>query len=287
MKTMKQFRETVGALLDWGRTELSFLDSREAEWSTLRLLEGVTGRQVPDLRMGREKPVEEREAEIFRLGIERRRSGEPVAYILGTCGFWNQVLEVGPGCLIPRPETELLVAKALEVAPQEKPWTFLDLGCGSGAVGIALLAERERASGTFSDVSQEALELARKNLEKTGFAHRAETVCGDLFENMEGQRWDMILSNPPYLSRDDMNRLQPELRHEPSLALFGGEDGTDFYRRILDGASRHLTKDGMLLMELGIHQAARVQPWAEKRFKQVDLYPDYSGIERVLMARGF
>ena len=287
----QQARSVAGDLLSWGKEELASLGPGESQAGAERLLAGVLGVERFRLYLGQGDEVSEEKAGDFRRLIAERKRRRPLAYLLGKVSFWNEILEVGPGCLIPRPETELLVERFLEESGFGKndSFTFLDLGSGSGAIGIALLRHFPRARATFSDVSPEALEITQKNLGRYDLSNRAEIVCSDLFESFRisgrGRKLNAVLSNPPYLSRADWETAQPEILFEPRMALDGGEDGLDFYRRIAREAPHHLVRGGWLALEAGIHQAAKVSALLlENNFKNIRIFKDYAGIDRVVLA---
>lgn len=288
--TKQVTRPVVWDLLSWGKEELDSLGPEEAHASAEQLLAGVLGLERYRLYLGPGEEIPEGKAVEFRRLVMERKQRKPLAYLLGKASFWDEILEVGPGCLIPRPETELLIEKFLENCGcrETDSFTFLDLGSGSGAIGIALLQQFPKARATFSDISAEALEITQKNLERYDLQNRAEIVCTDLFETFRnsGRKWKAILSNPPYLSQGDWESAQPEILFEPRTALDGGNDGLDFYRRIALEAGHHLHPEGWLALEAGIHQAEKIrQLLLEKHFKNVRIFKDHSGIERVVLAQ--
>lgn len=288
--TKQVTRPVVWDLLSWGKEELESLGPEEAQASAERLLAGVLSLERYRLYLGPGEEIPEGKAEEFRRLVRERKRRKPLAYLLGKVSFWNEILEVGPGCLIPRPETELLVERFLENCGcrETDPFTFLDLGSGSGAVGIALLRYFPKARVIFSDISAEALEITQKNLGRYGLQNRVEVVCSDLFEAFQksGRKWNAILSNPPYLSQGDWEKVEPEILFEPRTALDGGNDGLDFYRRIAEQAERHLQPGGWLALEAGIHQAEKIRPLlTEGSFKNIRIFKDHSGIERVVLAQ--
>jgi release factor glutamine methyltransferase len=237
----------------------------------------------------------EEEKKTFERLIERRISGEPLQYLLGHQEFWSIDLKVDPRVLIPRPETELLVEHALLLlkgtSSQGAP-SVLEIGTGSGAISIALARERKDLSVVATDISREALLLARENALLAEVLSRIQFIQGDLLApfRLSGERepFDLILSNPPYINRSEIRGLAREIKdHEPILALDGGEDGLDFYRKILSAAPSYLKKGGWLLMEVGQGQGKKVSEriMREGRFHRPELVQDFSGIERVVKAQ--
>lgn len=199
------------------------------------------------------EPLAPDAAARFAALVERRARGEPVAYITGRQGFWNLDLEVSPATLIPRPETELLVELALERLPEDAPCTVADLGTGSGAIALALARERPLARVLASDLSAEALAVARANAVHAELQN-IEFVQGDWFGPLAGRRFDLIVSNPPYIESGDPHLAQGDLRFEPRQALASGVDGLDAIRVLVARSHEHLQADGWLLFEHGWRQ---------------------------------
>jgi release factor glutamine methyltransferase len=196
-------------------------------------------------------------ASAYAVLVEQREAGEPVAYITGRRGFWSLDLEVTPATLIPRPETELLVELVLQLLPIDKAARVLDLGTGTGAIALAIARERPRAQVTATDASADALAVARRNAQRhdirnVSFAH------GDWFAPLGDQRFDVIVSNPPYIESHDPHLNQGDLRFEPITALASGADGLDDIRRIIVDAPRHLASEAWLLFEHGWNQGEAV-----------------------------
>jgi release factor glutamine methyltransferase len=185
--------------------------------------------------------------------LERRARGEPVAYITGSRGFWSLDLEVTTATLIPRPETELLVELALERLPRDSICAVADLGTGSGAVALALASERPQCRVTATDASAAALEVARRNAARLGIDNVA-FVQGDWMVPLGDARFELIVSNPPYIEADDEHLVRGDLRFEPATALASGRDGLDDIRRIVATAREHLVPGGWLLFEHGWNQ---------------------------------
>jgi release factor glutamine methyltransferase len=240
-------------------------------------------------------PLGKEEEKVLEELMERRVSGEPLQYILGHQEFWSIDLNVDPRVLIPRPETELLVEQALSVLsenPLEKRSSVLEVGTGSGAISIALAREAGTVSLVATDISREALLLARRNADKAGVSEKIVFVQGDLFSPfrlLEGREpFDLILSNPPYIVRSEMMELAREVKDfEPALALDGGEDGFVFHREIIFQSPRYLRRGGWLLLEVGQGQARGVSEMMERdgTFYSVGRIQDLSGIERVVKGR--
>ena len=212
--------------------------------------------------------------------IERRASGEPIAYILGRRDFWTLELDVGPAVLVPRPETELLVERALALRPESHA-RVADLGTGSGAIALALASAQPGWRVTATDISPDALALARANASRLGLS-RVELVQGDWLDCLAGRSFDLLLSNPPYIAFDDPALAQPALMHEPRLALVAAEEGFAALRRIIRAAPGHLEPGGWLLLEHGATQSAALAGELVARgFAQVRSHRDLAGCERM------
>jgi release factor glutamine methyltransferase len=236
-----------------------------------------------------DKPVTPEERRVFRELVRRRGSERvPVAQLLGRKEFWSLPLQVTGDVLAPRPETETLVLAALELLEErEAPARVLDLGTGSGAVALALAVERPRAQLTATDVSSAALEVAQRNADELGLARRVRVLRGSLFEPVAGERFDLVVSNPPYVAESQRSRLAPELAHEPPEALFAGRDGLDLLRRLVRGVAAVLAPGGGLALEISPEQADTVMGWCrEAGLLDVSVRRDLAGRPRVVAARG-
>lgn len=220
----------------------------------------------------------------FRAAVARRRAREPVAYITGVQEFWSLPFAVTQAVLIPRPETELLVEMATPRLTGHSAPAICDIGTGSGCVAIALARELPAARLTALDTSTEALAMARRNASAHGVASRIAFLESDLFAGVGGERFDAIVSNPPYLGRHE--HTPPELAYEPRLALFAGDDDLDVIRRLITAAPARLQPGGWLIMECGAAQAAAVQGLAARAgLGEIAVVPDLAGLPRVLVAR--
>jgi release factor glutamine methyltransferase len=192
--------------------------------------------------------------------LARRERREPVSHILGRKGFWKIMLRVTRDVLTPRPDTETVVEYALRSFPEHAPWRILDLGVGSGAILLALLAERPAARGRGVDVSEEALAVARDNAAALGLAGRCALLRGDWTAGLDSSAFDLVVANPPYIAADVMDTLEPEVRdHEPRLALEGGPDGLDHYRVLAPEILRVLKPGGHFAVEIGYDQKEAVE----------------------------
>ena len=277
---------TIQALLQWttrffeskgipsGRLDAELLLAHALGWKRIELYARYD--HVP-----REETLEK-----FRDMVRARGRRVPAKYLTGETEFYSMALAVGPSVLIPRPETEFLVERALEIIPEDREALVADLGTGSGAIAIAVAAQRPRARLVATDVSPEALAVARANAERHGLAGRVEFRQGDWFAALEpGTLFDALLSNPPYVAAPDLERAMPEVRdHEPRAALDGGPDGLDALRRLVAGAAAWLRPAGWLVLEIGAGQRAAVLELATVAgtYGTVAVAPDYQGIDRIV-----
>ncbi|MFH0812678.1 MAG: peptide chain release factor N(5)-glutamine methyltransferase, partial [Pseudomonadota bacterium] len=216
--------------------------------------------------------------------------GEPVAYIIGRKEFWSLTFKVNYAVMIPRPQTETLVEAALQLFPSDSSPSILEIGTGSGAIAIALATELPRASISATDISPEALSIARENASAHGITS-IKFMEGNLYESlkMEGKIFDLIISNPPYILTDEIPRLPAGIRdYEPHLAIDGGLDGLEYYRKIIQEAHHYLKLGGYLLLEVGDKQSPDVCKIISKTgyFSPSETVKDLLGIERVVKAYG-
>jgi release factor glutamine methyltransferase len=241
-----------------------------------------------DLYLRHDQPLQADELSRFKALIQRRVRHEPDAYITGHKEFWSLSLRVTPAVLIPRPETECLVEAALGRYPDNDTVQVLELGTGSGAISIALARERTRWSIRASDMSSEALGVARQNARRLLGADRIEFFCGSWFEPFEGQKgcFDLIISNPPYIAAGDLQGLDPEIRlFEPSSALDGGGDGLVCLGHIIQAAPDYLKSSGWLMLEMGFDQGRAVQSLGRQcgAYQAIEVAKDYSGLDRIAL----
>ncbi|GHG82570.1 peptide chain release factor N(5)-glutamine methyltransferase [Comamonas sp. JC664] len=202
-----------------------------------------------------DRPLSKDELGAYRALIERRMAGEPTQYLTGVREFYNRPFKVDARVLIPRPETELLVEAALRMLPKDAPGRALDVCTGSGCIAISLAAERPQATVIATDLSPDACALAQENAQALGVADRVTVLQGDLFAPVPADaRFQVVVSNPPYIASGDIPGLSAEVRREPKLALDGGPDGLAAVRRVVTGARQWLEPGGLLAMEIGEDQ---------------------------------
>ncbi|MWP49605.1 MULTISPECIES: peptide chain release factor N(5)-glutamine methyltransferase [unclassified Gilliamella] len=218
--------------------------------------------------------------------LERRKNGEPIAYITGEKEFWSLKFNVSSATLIPRPDTEKLVELSLEYLPKV-PCEVLDLGTGTGAIVIAMATERQDCLFTAIEKSQDALILAQQNATQIG-VNNVYFLHGDWYKPIKNRKFSMIVSNPPYIESTDIHLSQGDVRYEPRSALVSGEDGLSDIKLIVQGATKHLIQYGWLLIEHGWKQGEAVQTiFKQNGFQLVETFTDYSGNDRVTLGRWF
>jgi release factor glutamine methyltransferase len=282
---------TIGKLLAW--TTDYFVQKGAAASAArleaqLLLAHDLRCKKVDLLVRHEEVPREPQRAE-FRELIKRRIEGFPVAYLVGSREFYLLEFEVSPAVLVPRPETEMLVAEALKQLQQRATPMVLDLCTGSGCIGISIAHQKTDARVTATDVSPDALDVARKNARKHGAEPRMHFRQGDLFAALPaGSLFDAIVCNPPYVAPGELAALAPDVReHEPRLALDGGPDGLAFYRRIAAEVEKFLAPGAFLLLEIGATQEAAVTSLLaeQPRLEAGRTLKDAAGLPRIVMAK--
>ena len=220
--------------------------------------------------------------ERYEKLIERRAKKVPVAYLIGQREFMGLNFAVTPHVLIPRPDTEILAQCAIEKLSDFDNPTFLDLGTGSGALCVSILKYVKNSAAAAVDISEDAIDCAKFNAEKFGVDDRVNFFVGNLFEPARGKKFHAVISNPPYIPTKDLSTLQAEVQREPKIALDGGVDGLNFYRRIAEDAPNFLFKGGFVAVEIGINQADAVKNLFQKNFANIEILRDLAGIERVV-----
>jgi release factor glutamine methyltransferase len=255
----------------------------EARREAASLLSFVIGKDRTFLIAHSEDEVND--VDQFRELLERRAAGEPAQYITGTQDFFGREFRVTPDVLIPRPETELLVEAALEVT---KTATLIcDVGTGSGCIAVTLLCELDHARAVALDKSPAALEVAKFNAQQLGVADRATFLVSDCFDSLDQREFDLIVSNPPYVSATVLGGLQREVRdHEPLIALSPGPDGLSIIRRLIQESPQFLKQNGHLIMEIGFDQGESVQNLVDTNvWELLEVRPDLQCIPRIVLLR--
>lgn len=273
---------------EWLRQAAATLEASECpdpHVDSLWIAEDVLNMNRAKLRFEENSDLSDDQLTALNSCLERRIQGEPVQYILNHADFMGLKFYVDHRVLIPRQDTETLVENAIVELQSRPAPKVLDLCCGSGCIGLSIKSLVPHAKVSLSDISTDALDVAKKNAK----ALDADVVFrhGDLFDAVKKEKFDLIASNPPYIPAADMAVLQREVRFEPELALAGGEDGLDFYRRICAGASAHLNEGGALLMEVGEGEARDVLSLVQENIDCADsgMIKDLNGIERIVWAR--
>jgi len=251
------------------------------------LLAHVLGRDHSFLIAHSDEAVTDEEFRSFRFLIERRAGGEPMQYIIGHQEFFKLDFEVTPAVLIPRPETELIVEIALEILRDEPAPYIVDVGTGSGCLAISLLHELSAARALATDLSVAALQLAKRNAKRHSVTDRLELVGSDCFSALRAEASvDLIVSNPPYVSDEEMKGLQSEVRYEPGEALAGGPDGLSVIQRLLLEARPFLHAGGYFVFEIGFGESAAVEKLIDRRvWKLIGIRKDLQGIPRTFILR--
>ena len=251
------------------------------------LLAHVLATERLQLYLQHDRPLSEPELTAYRALIKERAARRPLAYLTKIRAFHDIDLLVDERVLIPRPETEELVEHALRaLTPRDAPWRVVDVGTGSGAIALALAKALPHARIVATDLSPEALHLARENAARLNLRDRVHFVHGDLLTPLlaKERRVDLVVSNPPYVGLREASTLAPELSHEPSMALFSGDDGADILRRLIPQAAHALDPAGTLLVEHGYEQGELTRSLAAACFEEVTTLRDMAGRERFLRA---
>ena len=265
-----------------GMQKLKEVEIGEAQLDARLLLEEVCGTDHNTLLCHGDREVSEAEEEQYRKALEQRAVHVPLQHLLGYQDFMGLRFQVNEHVLIPRQDTEILVEEAMRYL--HDGIRILDLCTGSGCILLSLLHYSNDCEGVGVDISQEALQVAAQNAELLGI--KADFLKSDLYEKVTG-KFDLLVSNPPYIERKVIPTLMEEVReYDPYIALDGGEDGLDFYRRIIGGAQDYLKRGGQILMEIGSGQAQAVSELLrEAGFKEIDVCRDFAGLDRVVSGR--
>lgn len=267
----------------------------DAEGSAEWLLAHLLGKSRWELYADEREGISEEKQKQFFDFIEKRSERYPLQYLIGDVPFRGISLNVKPGVLIPRPETEILIDVVLKRLPSPQPsplgrgegegtLNILDIGTGAGCLAISLARELENSKIVATDKSNECIQLAKENAVRNQVGHKIDFRHTDLWDETD-KYFDLIVSNPPYLSNEDLKKLQPEVRFEPITALWGGKDGLDFYRRIVPKAREIMSSPGFLVFEVGLSQAESVrQILVQNGFRNIEITKDLAQISRIVSA---
>ncbi len=284
---------TIQKLLNWITEYFTERGIDSPRLNAELLLSHVVGLKRIELYTQFEKIVAKEQLDRLHDLVKRAGQHEPIAYIIGRTEFYSLQLYVTPDCMIPRPETELLVERAIEFLRKRSSRHFVcDLGTGSGCIAIAIARNYPDADITATDISEAALKIAAKNIEKYQLGDRIRLLCGDLFDPIMSQpdvdEFDLIVCNPPYVSAVEFEKLDKTIKdYEPKLALYAGEDGLDICRRIVKKVDQLLKSDAALMLEVGYNQGQAVRELLEqaKCFSEITIEKDFSNNDRVVTAR--
>ena len=281
--------ERPAGVVSWverGTKELAFLGRREARAESEKILEALL--QIPKLELYFKNDFGPDFFPQFKKIIEERKKRIPLAYLLKQISFWEDELEIEEGVFIPRPETEILIETFLKKSGffRNDFFRFLDWGTGSGNIAVTVAKLFPNSTGVGLDVSEKALAVSARNAEKLGVQSRLQRIRARGHESFEAREFDVIFSNPPYISTADCRELEPEVQCEPRAALDGGPDGLDFYRTI-SGNLTCLKPGGSLWVEIGLGQSEAVSSLLKKIFYEVEVFRDLNQIERIVSSKGY
>ena len=284
--TQTKTQWTIRALLNWTINYFKTKGIESARLDAEVLLAHLLHKDRIYLYVHFDEPMQENELSVFREYVKQRAMHKPVAYIIGEKEFMGLPFKVTPSVLIPRPDTEILVENVISQLNKDDAVEIADIGTGSGAIILSLLANLKQAHGCGVDISDEALAVAQQNAAALEVSERCELLSGDLFEPLQGRTFDVVVSNPPYIPKEDMAGLDDDVKkYEPVSALTDGGDGLSYYRRLFAEGMNYLRDDGFMAVEIGIYEAAAVSDIAEQNgWRDIKIIKDYAGIDRVVMA---
>ncbi len=283
---------TIKKLLDWMASYFEEKNVESARLSAEMLISFVLNMKRIELYTHFDKTVAKDELARIKNLLKRCAANEPIQYLVGSCEFYSMTIKVSQDCLVPRPETELLVTRAIEFLRRaDGGKRVCDLCTGSGCVAVAIAAGCEDAKIIATDICDKALAVAAENVARYKLQSRVELLHGDLFApviaQLDGEPFDIITANPPYVSTSEMEILQDNVRkYEPALALHGGVDGLDIYRRIIDSVDTHLKANGALMMEIGYAQGNAIKDMLEAAevFREIKIEKDFNNNDRIVTA---
>lgn len=264
------------------KKQLAEADIPDCVFEAKQIIKHVTGYTNAQILANYNRPLSQFQEDLLTVIIKQRLVHYPLQYIIGRWSFFGHEFFVGPGVLIPRADTETVMDVCMEYLAGDKEYKVLDLCAGTGCIGISIAAERENAKVALVEKYAEALTYLNKNVEHNGVG--VEVIQGDVLEGCASdKKYDLIVSNPPYITDGDMKTLQAEVQQEPETALAGGKDGLDFYRAIIENYKESLCSGGMLVFEVGVNQASAVAlMMTAAGFMNVDTRADMNDIDRVV-----
>lgn len=281
---------TIGAVLDWTSEYFGRNAIPDARLEAELLLSHVLNCKRLDLNIRRDEILGEKKLALYRGFITERKSRKPLAYIIGEQEFMGIAFRVNESTLIPRPETEILVEKTLSLSSKKGKDIYLELGTGSANISVSIAKNADVRAIFATDISIDALKVAQENISRHGVASKITLKHGNMFSAVENDGLenavDFIVSNPPYIAKNELAALEPELKFEPVSALDGGDDGLDFYRSLASGSKRYLKRGGCVIVELNAGKSMDIRDLFETNgFETESLVKDYSGLDRVLTVK--
>ena len=277
---------TISSLLNWTVNYFKSKNIQSARLDAEVLLSHVLRQERIYLYVHFDEPMEQNELSKFREYVKKRAQHVPIAYIIGEREFMGLPFKVTKDTLIPRPDTEILVENVLNNVNKDKEIEIVDIGTGSGAIILSLLVNLPKAQGKTVDISSKAIEVAKENAVNLQVNDRCEFFVGDLFAPLNGNKFDLIVSNPPYIPQKDIATLEDDVKeYEPVSALTDGGDGLSYYRRLLSEGKAYIKENGFIALEIGIYQSEDVKQIAmDNGWKNIKIIKDYAGIDRVVLA---
>lgn len=277
---------TISSLLNWTVNYFKSKNIQSARLDAEVLLSHVLRQERIYLYVHFDEPMEQNELSKFREYVKKRAQHVPIAYIIGEREFMGLPFKVTKDTLSPRPDTEILVENVLNNVDKDKEIEIVDIGTGSGAIILSLLVNLPKAQGKTVDISSKAIEVAKENAVNLQVNDRCEFFVGDLFAPLNGNKFDLIVSNPPYIPQKDIATLEDDVKeYEPVSALTDGGDGLSYYRRLLSEGKAYIKENGFIALEIGIYQSEDVKQIAmDNGWKNIKIIKDYAGIDRVVLA---
>lgn len=276
----------IKELIEYGKKILNKNEVDDSSIISRELAEYILQLNRQEIITNLEKEVKEEQKDRYYLALIEIIQGMPIQYITNTQEFMKLNFFVNENVLIPQPDTEILVEEVIKIAELESKTKILDMCTGSGCIGVSLAYYLKNAKITMSDISKNAIEIAKKNAKENKVLEKTEFIKSDLFENIE-EKFDIIVSNPPYIETDVIKSLSKQVQNEPKIALDGGKDGLLFYRKLIKEAPNFLNDNGYLCMEIGYNQKEEVIKLAKQKesFLKIEAIKDLSGNDRVIICK--